>query len=153
MLTRSEVARRLRRSVTTVRRIEGELLFPEIDDRGIYRFDESEVDALIDAVSLGHVRLWREVNRAAGDWRCWLARTKRSPRPRPLCRAAAANGEPGSSCSRCDESQRHAIRCAKENEALRALIRQVVEIAVQICPTTGAGTMLVQQLVDLVEEP
>jgi hypothetical protein len=43
MLTRSQVARRLGRSVATVRRLEGSILHPHIDGDGVHRFDESEV--------------------------------------------------------------------------------------------------------------
>lgn len=46
-LKRGEVARRLRKSVATVRRLEGHILFPSRDQRGIYRFDEWEVERLI----------------------------------------------------------------------------------------------------------
>lgn len=43
-LTRVEVARRLGRSIATVRRLEYRVLFPTRDDRGVLRFDESEVE-------------------------------------------------------------------------------------------------------------
>jgi uncharacterized protein YlxW (UPF0749 family) len=46
MLTRSQVARRLGRSLATVRRAEGKALHPTVDGRGVHRFDASEVDAL-----------------------------------------------------------------------------------------------------------
>lgn len=46
MLTRSQVARRLGRSLATVRRAEGRVLHPTVDVRGVHRFDAAEVDAL-----------------------------------------------------------------------------------------------------------
>lgn len=46
MLTRSQVAQRLRRSLATVRRLEGTVLHPQRDARGVNRFDEDEVAAL-----------------------------------------------------------------------------------------------------------
>jgi len=46
MLTRSQVARRLGKSVATVRRLEGMELYPRRDWRGVWRFDEAEVGAL-----------------------------------------------------------------------------------------------------------
>jgi hypothetical protein len=46
MLTRSQVARRLGRSIATVRRAEGKTLHPTVDGRGVHRFDVTEVDAL-----------------------------------------------------------------------------------------------------------
>jgi len=46
MLTRSQVAARLGRSLATVRRLEGTELHPAKDGRGINRFDAQEVQAL-----------------------------------------------------------------------------------------------------------
>jgi hypothetical protein len=43
MLTRSAVAKRLKCSIATVRRLEGHDLFPRRDSNGVHRFDESEV--------------------------------------------------------------------------------------------------------------
>jgi hypothetical protein len=43
-LTRSEVARRLGKSIATVRRLEYRVLFPVRDARGVHRFDESDVE-------------------------------------------------------------------------------------------------------------
>jgi len=53
MLTRGQVAKRLARSIATVRRIEGTLLHPRTDFRGIRRFDEAEVEALRQSVLRG----------------------------------------------------------------------------------------------------
>ncbi len=44
MLTRSQVARRLRRSLATVRRMEGQELNPVCNERGVHLFDEGEVE-------------------------------------------------------------------------------------------------------------
>lgn len=44
MLTRAGVAKRLGRSLATVRRMEGTDLHPDVDDRGIHRFDPAEVE-------------------------------------------------------------------------------------------------------------
>jgi hypothetical protein len=46
MLTRAGVARRLGKSIATVRRMEGVELHPEVDDRGVHWFDIREVDTL-----------------------------------------------------------------------------------------------------------
>lgn len=51
MLTRSQVARRLGRSLATVRRLEGKELHPERDARGVHRFDPLEVAALGDRLT------------------------------------------------------------------------------------------------------
>ena len=46
MLTRAAVAKRLGRSIATVRRLEGNELHPWTDERGVHRFDAAEVDEL-----------------------------------------------------------------------------------------------------------
>jgi hypothetical protein len=56
-MTRKQVALRLGKSVATVRRIEGVLLYPARDARGVHHFDVSEVDALARRVKNGHVHL------------------------------------------------------------------------------------------------
>lgn len=45
-LTRSQVARRLGKSVATIRRLEGHVLFPSQDWRGVHWFDDWEVEQL-----------------------------------------------------------------------------------------------------------
>lgn len=63
MLTRAAVAKRLGKSIATVRRLEGRVLFPIVDHRGVRRFHESQVE---------HVRLlMREgiaIPAARGAW-------------------------------------------------------------------------------------
>src|SRR5688572_29571556 len=57
MLTRAQVARRLGKSIATVRRLEGESLHPLQDEAGVYRFDAAQVDRLATRQRLrGH---WR----------------------------------------------------------------------------------------------
>jgi hypothetical protein len=56
MLTRSQVARRLGKSVATVRRMEGIELHPVCDGRGVYRFDAGEVERLARAEQSGSAR-------------------------------------------------------------------------------------------------
>src|SRR5690606_14384846 len=46
MLTRTGVARRLGKSIATVRRMEGVELHPTRDERGVHHFDPDEVDAV-----------------------------------------------------------------------------------------------------------
>jgi hypothetical protein len=43
-LTRAEVAKRLGKSIATVRRLEYRVLYPERDERGVLRFDEADVE-------------------------------------------------------------------------------------------------------------
>jgi hypothetical protein len=44
MLTRSQVAKRLDRSVATVRKMEGRVLHPTRNERGVWLFDEADVE-------------------------------------------------------------------------------------------------------------
>jgi hypothetical protein len=59
MVTRRQVAARLGKSIATVRRIEGELLHPIRNARGVYLFHVHEVEVLKRAVDAGKVQLWR----------------------------------------------------------------------------------------------
>jgi len=52
-MTRSEVAIRIGRSVSTVRRLEGVELFPSTDGSGVHHFDEWEVRNLIASMREG----------------------------------------------------------------------------------------------------
>lgn len=56
-MTRKQVARRLGKSIATVRRIEGVLLHPTRDERGVHHFDPNEVEALAGEVGRGVVAL------------------------------------------------------------------------------------------------
>lgn len=60
-MTRGQVARRLGKSLATVRRLEGILLHPERDARGVHHFDEIEVDALADRIADGDVAVWKRL--------------------------------------------------------------------------------------------
>jgi hypothetical protein len=60
-MTRGQVARRLGKSLATVRRLEGILLHPERDARGVHHFDENEVDALADRIADGDVTVWQQL--------------------------------------------------------------------------------------------
>jgi hypothetical protein len=51
MLTRSQVAKRIGKSVATVRRMEGATLHPEISPKGVRLFNEAEVNRVADAVA------------------------------------------------------------------------------------------------------
>jgi hypothetical protein len=59
MMTRSGVARALRRSIATVRRMEGTLLHPVRDARGVHWFAPAEVDRLVLWQRRGQLQLFR----------------------------------------------------------------------------------------------
>jgi hypothetical protein len=67
VMTRKQVALRLGKSLATVRRIEGSLLYPTRDARGVHHFDDSEVETLARSVKSGSVRLSQELGPATGD--------------------------------------------------------------------------------------
>jgi hypothetical protein len=78
-LTRADVARRLRKSIATVRRLEHRVLFPVRDEHGVHRFDESEVElARRDSESLKRYARSRWLEDKVRDDE-WKARTA-SPR-------------------------------------------------------------------------
>jgi Helix-turn-helix domain len=66
-MTRQQVAKRLGRSVATVRRLEGGRLRPTQDSRGVHQFDPDEVDALARDVESGRVALWHDLGTEFGD--------------------------------------------------------------------------------------
>ena len=66
-MTRRQVARRLGKSLTTIRRIEGVLLHPHVDSRGVHRFSEDDVDRLAGDVNHGHVVLGRQLRPIANE--------------------------------------------------------------------------------------
>src|SRR5262245_59629875 len=118
MLRRSQVARRLGRSVATVRRLEGAVLFPERDRRGIYRFDEGEVADLARRVRNGDVELWREfAATGSSDWRGWLGKRDGS------VRRQSVRLETGSTELRkqCTEAEQRVRSLTAENDRLREL--------------------------------
>jgi hypothetical protein len=86
-LTRRQVAARLGKSVATVRRIEGVLLAPTRDHRGVHRFIAGDVDNLAAAVARGEVHLSREVWNSydaeadGSDWRQWPRSSGRESTP------------------------------------------------------------------------
>jgi hypothetical protein len=72
MLTRAGVAKRIGRSIATVRRLEGSELFPTVGRDGVHRFDPSEVDAVLERRGTGSrlgPRGWldSEIKRREGD--------------------------------------------------------------------------------------
>jgi len=65
-MTRRQVAKRLGKSLATVRRLEGNRLHPVRDVRGVHHFDPDEVEALAQDVLDGAVTLWQELSAAPG---------------------------------------------------------------------------------------
>lgn len=63
VLTRSGVAKRLGRSIATVRRLEGRELFPVVDARGVHRFPDDQVHRL-----QARLRAGDRLSGARGDW-------------------------------------------------------------------------------------
>jgi hypothetical protein len=63
MLTRSGVAKRLGRSIATVRRLEGRELFPVVDKTGVHRFADDQVSRLVLRLRSGG-----SLDGARGDW-------------------------------------------------------------------------------------
>jgi hypothetical protein len=104
VLTRSGVAKRLNRSIATVRRLEGYELFPCRDSRGVHWFDEYEVTRV--------AQLLKTAALPAAQSR-WLARSRRSVR-------SAADPAP-----RLRSIVPVLRRLEMENAALRAQVEQL----------------------------
>jgi len=66
-MTRQQVAKRLGKSLATVRRLEGVRLRPTQDSRGVHHFDPDEVEALARDIDSGSVTLWQELRDRFGD--------------------------------------------------------------------------------------
>jgi hypothetical protein len=67
LLKRSEVAKRLGVSVSTLRRREGELLKPIVGADGVHLFDEEEVRAV--SITLRRRQIISPPGRATATWR------------------------------------------------------------------------------------
>ena len=74
MLTRSGVAKRLGKSIASVRRMEGVELHPVRDERGVHRFDPVEVEQVAGLQAdarLGHGGELEELRAELGELRQW----------------------------------------------------------------------------------
>jgi hypothetical protein len=96
MLTRAQVAKRLGKSIATVRRLEGEQLHPRRDEAGTHRFDAGEVERLAATVRIARRRRTSNVGLRAvgGGSEHWSPRTKRDASSAPPLPAGSfeANG-------------------------------------------------------------
>jgi hypothetical protein len=129
MLTRIQVARRLRRSIATVRRIEGLYLHPVVDWRGVHRFYPDEVRSLAQDLRDGLVSLPIGLN--------------------PGPRLATHNGERVAPPEELVRLQCEVQRLTADRESLRAMIRGLRALLVVACPTIfrdAAGRELMKVL-------
>jgi hypothetical protein len=111
------VARRLRRSISSVRRLERHELFPVRDARGVHWFDEGEVDELARRLARG------EVTAAQG---AWLSGGEQ-PRRRALATEArdqAAGGRGPAGSSQRLEQELQGLK--KENAVLRERVQALI---------------------------
>src|ERR1051326_2865811 len=138
MLTRRQVARRLGKSVATVRRIEGILLEPIRDRRGIYRFDPNDVEELVEDVNSGAIRLLAEIRSAAQeDWPdpwCWSRTSGNGGRSEAdESKRAADRDEVDALRLRCTNAESTLALLRSENDDLRTLARDACLLAMEIC--------------------
>jgi hypothetical protein len=63
VLTRSGVAKKLGKSIATVRRLEGQELFPLVDTNGVHRFPDDQVIQLLSKIRAGD-----KLTGARGQW-------------------------------------------------------------------------------------
>jgi len=112
VLTRSGVAKCLRRSLATVRRLEGVELFPHRDLRGVHWFDEAEVRDVQRRIARG------AVDAARGSW---------LDRPRRLSRSQVPAAAP-----RADLTQ-VVVELERENTDLRKTVHELEEKLADVC--------------------
>lgn len=89
LLTRTGVARVLGKTVSTVGRLEGEVLFPVHDERGVHWFEPREVERVAERMREGRVRC------ARGDY-LNETRFRRGRKKGELARARRENDSLGS---------------------------------------------------------
>ena len=87
VLTRSGVAKRLGKSIATVRRLEGRELFPIVDTQGVHRFPNDQVQRLLLRLHAGD-----SISGARGDWLLG-GRSQRSGRRSTREASTAAEGD------------------------------------------------------------
>ena len=122
MLTRSAVAKVLRRSIATVGRLEGQELFPRRDRNGVFRFDEAEVAAVARRLRIG------DVPAARGRW----LDARRRPSP----------------WSRTDERKRSSTAAGLSEEIAR-LRDENARLKVELAEVTTASAELLEELESL----
>jgi hypothetical protein len=130
MLTRSQVARRIGRSVATVRRMEGTSLHPEIGPRGIRLFDVDELEDVAARIARSGRALGRD--------------TFAHDRPRPDRQSRSYSDAASGEVSRLKEL------LAKTRET-HAAWRARVEDAVEIVVAAATEDDVLLALEDLVE--
>src|SRR5690349_13236282 len=118
MLTRAQVAKRLGKSIATVRRLEGHALHPTRDERGIHRFDRAEVDQLaIQRALPGAARSrWFE---SARPFACHDVAPTRGPASAPRRRGVTVEADPRPAIAR-----QRALETARA-DALGLLVAEV----------------------------
>jgi len=84
MLTRSGVAKRLGKSIATVRRLEGHALHPTVDGNGVHRFSDSQVRLLLQRIRSGE-----SPEAAQGDWLSGVVPARHRHRKAPLLEPAS----------------------------------------------------------------
>ncbi|MGC4088728.1 MAG: hypothetical protein QM756_12685 [Polyangiaceae bacterium] len=141
MLTRSQVAGRLGKSIATVRRLEHVYLHPRRDAHGVHRFDPDEVERL--ATSLAHGKLGATGTPRSGDWKGWLARRM----------ARGKRHEASKGPRKADhESQPYAIVMERELAELRRCTSALAELLLEVTTPSQRrrlGPEFMQTLVEL----
>ena len=168
MLTRSGVARRLGKSIATVRRMEGVELHPTRDERGVHRFDPDEVERIARdraaraygapelaqrAKYLETLRGEREAEEADAEEERWWQEF------RARQEAWRQEHEAREHAQRIREEQEAAVRerqrLNQENAELKATMRGQILDLLGSCSTRelkALGTDAVERLEDLADE-
>jgi hypothetical protein len=150
MLTRSQVARRLGKSVATVRRIEGVLLAPMRDRRGIYRFEEDEVADLVRDIDRGDVSLWQEMSDATEEGCSRLTTDTRERDSR--AHDVGATTQQADALERQNKAAAERIsKLEHENQSLRSQARNLSRLLVAVSSAAELEALPHEILVSLLE--
>ncbi|MET0791105.1 MAG: hypothetical protein ABW061_06245 [Polyangiaceae bacterium] len=129
MLTRSQVAKRLGKSVATVRRLEGVLLAPVQDARGVYRFNADDVDDLARDIARGEVSIWEEIGAAADDR---ASRLVSGAEPRPSRTADLDLVNTAELRRQSEAAAEQVAKLQRENRELLSFAQQLRRLVVEI---------------------
>jgi hypothetical protein len=144
MLTRSQVARRLGKSLATVRRLEGAQLHPHVDVNGVHRFEAREVELLARRLHSPRAR-GNEVSTAVERDQAWHYL------PISLDKAAEERDEGRvASTNRCGFHLEEIARLKEQVRVLeQALAQQKANDEAEATDDRRARNLLLRELLDL----
>ena len=112
-----------------MRRVEGVLLAPVQDARGVYRFNADDVDDLARDIAHGDVSIWEEIGAAADDG---ASRLVRSAEPRPSRTADLDLVNTAVLRRRSEAATARVAKLQRENHELLSFAQQLSRLVIEI---------------------